>query len=116
MPFEHNTARSHPIPRARYCIQKWPANEAGLKRRGDLTLWLDEASEERGLNGREGRGAVVTGDGRNDSFRAADMSKLTLGQPVWDASTLSKNRDGLLEGDVAPAFLAAWWSSPGSRR
>ncbi|CAA9289386.1 MAG: Mobile element protein [uncultured Craurococcus sp.] len=42
MPFKHNAARRHRIPKARYRIQNWPAHEAGLKRRGDLTLWLDE--------------------------------------------------------------------------
>ncbi len=44
MPFKHNTARPHRIPRARYRVMNWPANEAGLWRRGDLTLWLDEAA------------------------------------------------------------------------
>src|SRR5829696_962952 len=29
--------------RARYRIRNWPQYEAGLKRRGDLTLWLEEA-------------------------------------------------------------------------
>ena len=29
--------------RARYRIRNWPQYEAGLKRRGDLTLWLDES-------------------------------------------------------------------------
>src|ERR687895_598755 len=42
MPFKHNAARRHHIPKARYQVQNWPAYEAGLKRRGDLTLWLDE--------------------------------------------------------------------------
>src|ERR671917_688396 len=42
MPFKHNAARRHHIPKARYRVQNWPAYEAGLKRRGDLTLWLDE--------------------------------------------------------------------------
>ena len=42
MPFEHNAARRHRIPQARYRVRNWPAYEAGLKRRGDLTLWLDE--------------------------------------------------------------------------
>lgn len=44
MPFKHNAARRHRIPRARYCVTNWPAYEAGLRRRGDLTLWLDEAA------------------------------------------------------------------------
>src|ERR687894_1027 len=30
--------------RARYRIRNWPQYDAGLKRRGDLTLWLDEAA------------------------------------------------------------------------
>jgi hypothetical protein len=30
--------------RAHYRIRNWPQYEAGLKRRGDLTLWLDEAA------------------------------------------------------------------------
>ena len=30
--------------RARYRIRNWPQYEAGLKRRGDLTLWLDQAA------------------------------------------------------------------------
>src|SRR3712207_7324045 len=44
MPFKHNAARRHRIPKARYRVQNWPAYEAGLQRRGDLTLWLDEAA------------------------------------------------------------------------
>jgi hypothetical protein len=44
MPFKHHAARRHRIPRARYRIRNWPTYEAGLQRRGDLTLWLDEAA------------------------------------------------------------------------
>jgi hypothetical protein len=44
MPFKHNAARRHRIPKARYWVRNWPAYEAGLQRRGDLTLWLDEAA------------------------------------------------------------------------
>src|SRR3978361_115107 len=44
MPVKHNAARRHRIPRARYRVTNWPAYEAGLRRRGDLTLWLDEAA------------------------------------------------------------------------
>jgi DDE family transposase len=43
MPFKRNAARRHRIPTARYRLQNWRAYEAGLRRRGDLTLWLDEA-------------------------------------------------------------------------
>ena len=44
MPFKHHAVRRHRIPRARYRVTNWPAYEAGLLRRGDLTLWLDEAA------------------------------------------------------------------------
>lgn len=44
MPFKHNAARRHRIPKARYRVQNWPAYEAGLGRRGDLSFWLDEAA------------------------------------------------------------------------
>ena len=41
MPFKHNAARRHRIPRARFRVRNWRAYEAGLGRRGDLTLWVD---------------------------------------------------------------------------
>ncbi len=37
---------------------------------------------------------------------------LGVDDPVWDASTFSKNRDRLLEGDAAAAFLAAIVAHP----
>ena len=44
MPFKHNATRRHHIPRARYRVTNWPVYEAGLRRRGDLKLWLDKAA------------------------------------------------------------------------
>ena len=44
MPFKHNASRRHHIPRARYRVTNWPSYEAGLRRRGDLTVWVDEAA------------------------------------------------------------------------
>lgn len=44
MPFKRNAACRHRIPKARHRVRNWRAYEAGLKRRGDLTLWLDEAA------------------------------------------------------------------------
>lgn len=58
-PFKHNAARRHRIPRARCRVMNWPAYEAGLRRRGDLTLWLDKtvlagwATLKRGSPGRQ---------------------------------------------------------------
>ena len=44
MPFKHNAARRHRIPQAQYRLTNWPAYEAGLRRRGDLTLWVEKAA------------------------------------------------------------------------
>ena len=44
MPFKHNVARRHRLPRARHRVLNWPAYEAGLRRRGDPTPWPDEAA------------------------------------------------------------------------
>ncbi len=41
---------------------------------------------------------------------------LGVDDPVWDASTFSKNRDRLLEGDAAAAFLAAIVAHPKVQR
>src|ERR1700733_6527657 len=44
MPFKHNAPCRHHIPKARRRITNWPAYEAGLRRRGGLTFWLDETA------------------------------------------------------------------------
>jgi transposase len=41
---------------------------------------------------------------------------LGINDPVWDHSTFSKNRDRLLEGDIAAKFLAAVLSQPRVKR
>jgi hypothetical protein len=32
------------VPRAQHQVRNWPRYDAGLRRRGDLTLWLDETA------------------------------------------------------------------------
>ncbi len=44
MPFKHNAARRHRIPRACPRATNWAAYKAGLRRRGDITFWVDEAA------------------------------------------------------------------------
>ena len=41
---------------------------------------------------------------------------LGVDDPVWDHSTFSKNRDRLLEGDIAAKFLAAVLAQPRVKR
>jgi len=40
MPFKHNSSRRHRIDKMQFKVTNWPEYEAGLRRRGSLTLWL----------------------------------------------------------------------------
>src|SRR3984885_9325244 len=44
MPHKHNADRRHHIPKMAFKVQNWPAYEAGLRRRGSLTLWIEDAT------------------------------------------------------------------------
>src|SRR5450631_1476296 len=42
MPHKYNAERRHHIPKSRFKVTNWSEYEAGLRRRGSLTLWLTE--------------------------------------------------------------------------
>jgi hypothetical protein len=44
MPHKHNADRRHHIPKMAFKVQNWPAYEAGLRRRGSLTVWIEDAA------------------------------------------------------------------------
>jgi hypothetical protein len=44
MPNKHNADRRHRIPRMTFKVTNWREYEAGLRRRGSLTLWVDDAA------------------------------------------------------------------------
>jgi len=44
MPHKHNADRRHHIPKMSFKVQNWPEYEAGLRRRGSLTLWIEDAA------------------------------------------------------------------------
>lgn len=46
MPHKHNASRRHHIPKMAFKVQNWPAYEAGLRRRGSLTLWIEDGALE----------------------------------------------------------------------
>jgi hypothetical protein len=46
MPHKHNAERRHHIPKMSFKVQNWPAYEAGLRRRGSLTLWIEDSALE----------------------------------------------------------------------
>ncbi|MET3139409.1 transposase [Undibacterium sp. GrIS 1.2] len=47
MPNKHNDDRRHHSPKMSFKVQNWPEYEAGLRRRGSLTLWIDDAVLDR---------------------------------------------------------------------
>ena len=44
MPHKHNADRRHHVPKISFKVQNWPEYEAGLRRRGSLTLWLEDGA------------------------------------------------------------------------
>ncbi|MBF5096501.1 IS5 family transposase [Azospirillum sp. INR13] len=44
MPNKHNDARRHHIPKMWFKVTNWASYEAGLRRRGSLTLWVSDAA------------------------------------------------------------------------
>jgi hypothetical protein len=53
MPHKHNADRRHHTllrvlsrPKISFKVRNWPAYEAGLRRRGSLTLWVEDAALE----------------------------------------------------------------------
>lgn len=57
MPFKHNAARRHRIGKMKFKVTNWAEYEAGLRRRGSLTLWITaEALSSWGAPKRTTRG------------------------------------------------------------
>ena len=46
MPHKHNADRRHHIPKMSFKVQNWAEYEAGLRRRGSLTLWIEDGALE----------------------------------------------------------------------
>src|SRR3954467_3070833 len=46
MPHKYNADRRHRIPKAPYKVTNWRDYEAGLRKRGSLTIWFSDAAVE----------------------------------------------------------------------
>ena len=44
MPHKHNAGRRQHIPKMAFKMRNWPGYEAGLRRRGNLTLWIGDGT------------------------------------------------------------------------
>jgi DDE family transposase len=46
MPHKYHAERRHHIPKVQYRVRNWREYEAGLRRRGSLTIWITEDAVE----------------------------------------------------------------------
>ncbi len=44
MPHKHSDDRHYHNPKMAFQLRNWPEYEAGLRRRGSLTLWIEDAA------------------------------------------------------------------------
>ena len=109
MPFKHHAAHRHRFPRAEHRVTNWSAYEAGLRRRGSLTVWFsDDAIEAwcaaaRSTPGGQPRYSAVAietaltlrvifhlGLRQTEGLIGSPLHLLGLDLPVPDHSTLSR--------------------------
>ena len=80
MPHKYNADRRHHIPKMAFKVQNWPAYEAGLRRRGSLTLWIEDAALEGWQTTRAKRAGPVYGTAIQTSLMLRTAFKLALRQ------------------------------------
>jgi hypothetical protein len=114
VPFKANAKSRHHIPKQRRQLTNWPAYDASLRQRGDLTVWFtDDAVAAWRAEPRTNRGgqpwysplAILTALTLRAVFRLAlrqteglvgsVIRLLGLDLPVPDHTTLSRRADGL---------------------
>jgi transposase len=80
IPHKHNAARRHHIPKMSFKVQNWPAYEAGLRRRGSLTLWIEDRALEAWQTCGQGAQARYTDAAIRTSLMLRTAFKLPLRQ------------------------------------
>ncbi|EAV41441.1 putative insertion sequence transposase protein [Stappia aggregata IAM 12614] len=43
MPFKHHASRRHKIAKSKHRVTNWAEQNESLRRRGDVTIWVDES-------------------------------------------------------------------------
>src|SRR3954453_12069043 len=81
MPNKYNDARRHRIPKMTFKVTNWSTYEAGLRRRGSLTLWVsDEAIAAWGAPPRKTPGGQARTS--EPAIETALMVRLVFHQPL----------------------------------
>ena len=80
MPHKHNADRRHHIPKMAFKVQNWAAYEAGLRRRGSLTLCIEDGALEHWQTNGSGGQARYTDVAIQASLMVRMAFKLPLRQ------------------------------------
>jgi len=117
MPHKYNADRRHRIPKTRYKVMNWRDYEAGLRKRGSLTIWFTEEAiaawraaprtTPGGQLGSRGRDVVDPQDSVSPAAspdrRGSLLGLMGLDLPVPDHTTLSRRARTLA---VAPQAVS----------
>ena len=80
MQHKHNADRRHHIPKMSFKVENWPAYEAGLRRRGSQTLWIEDGALEHWQSCGPGGQARYTDAAIQTSLMVHTAFKLPLRQ------------------------------------
>ncbi|KZL22343.1 IS5/IS1182 family transposase [Pseudovibrio sp. WM33] len=114
MPFKQTADRRHKFDKAQFKVTNWSDYNASLRRRGDITVWIDEDVTEAWVapvSTRPGRAATYSDLAIEICLRVKSVFSLALRQtqgfvrsvfalldltlPVPDYSTVSRRTAGL---------------------
>ncbi|WP_063312318.1 IS5/IS1182 family transposase [Pseudovibrio sp. Ad26] len=114
MPFKHNADRRDKFDKAQFKVTNWPDYNESLRRRGDITIWVDDsvasawsapASNGRGRPAKYSDLAIETclrvrsaydfAFRQTQGFVRSVFALMRLDLPVPDFSTLSRRAGGL---------------------
>jgi hypothetical protein len=105
MPHKHNADRRHHIPKMSFKVRNWPAYEAGLRRHGSLTLWIEDGALEHWQTCGEGGQARYMDAAIQTSLLLRTAFKLPLRQ-TEDLMTSVLSLMGLTISAPARGFAA----------
>src|SRR5271165_4287131 len=100
MPYKFNESRRHKIPKARSRVTNWPEYDAGLARRGSLTIWFTEdavAAWHAPATGARGGQLVYSAIAIETSLAL----RLVFHQPLCQTEGLLRSIADLLGIDIA---------------
>jgi hypothetical protein len=132
MPHKHNDDRRHHIPKMAFKVRNWPEYEAGLRRRGSLTSWIEDTALDHAQTvGPEGqarytdaaiqtmlmvRTAFKLAFRQTEGLMASVITLMDLSISAPDHSTISRRAAGVpvIRPDTVPRGpLHLWIDSTG---